>query len=167
MYSMVWTYSINFIGLKFMMNVSQHCSHQLPCHFRHLSLSRLSSESGCDLSCDSNSLSFLSGQEHLLPLREGCRGNIKEVLRRGRGGDELMTLVDMFPQICTLTLTPTLTPWTSSAKQRKTTSKLYLFVTDTTAVYSASGLLWSTCHTSEESSVCLFGFVPLLFFHTV
>lgn len=66
------------------------------------SLSRLSSESGCD----SNSLSFLSGQEHLLPLREGCCGNIKEVLRRGRGGDEHMTLVDTFPQICILTLTP-------------------------------------------------------------
>lgn len=82
------------------------------------------------MSCDSNSLSFLSGQEHLLPLREECRGNIKEVLCRGRGGDELMTLVDTFPQICTLTLTPR----TSSAKQRKTTSKLYLFVTDTIAV---------------------------------
>ncbi len=65
------------------MNVSQHCS--------HLSLSVLVR----DLS---NSLSFLSGQEHLLPLREGCRGNIKEVLRRGRGGDEHMTVVDTFPK---------------------------------------------------------------------
>lgn len=100
------------------MNVCQSVLHQVPDEHSSVSMpSVLVKHASQSLSSHSNSLPFLSGQEHLLPLREGCRGNIKEVLRRGGGGrgDKLMTPVDTFPQICTLTLTPR----TSSAKQRK------------------------------------------------